>query len=113
MSSSSILLTVLLTFIVIFSSLSCDARSALPVWHRCVGDLYICVRQNMSVSLKLSLSLVLSLALALFLCSFLSPAMFELLRDFLSHPLVKRATFEVFYSYSLSMRKKAGIYIYI
>lgn len=57
MSSSSILLTVLLTFIVIFSSLSCDARSALPVWHRCVGVLYICVRQNMSVSLKLSLSL--------------------------------------------------------
>lgn len=79
----------------------------------CGCFVHMCTPEHVGFSQTLSLSLVLSLALALFLCSFLSPAMFELLRDFLSHPLVKRATFEVFYSYSLSMRKKAGIYIYI
>lgn len=83
------------------------------LWRRCVGDLYIRVHQNVPVSLKLSLSLILSLTLAFFLCRFLSPAVFELLGDSHSHPLVKRAVFEVFYSSSLSMRKKAGIYTYI
>lgn len=99
----------------IFSSPSYNGSCVLSahgttVWVICT---YVYARM---VSLKaLSLSRVLPLALALFLYSFLFPgSVWATKRLSLSCPLVKCATFEVFYSIlSFDEKKKAGIHTYI